>query len=38
MLAGHGPGKLPPPLVLRDARKSVPESQRRLKERLESVA
>ena len=33
---GHGVGKLLVPLVRREARKNIPEDQRRLKERLES--
>ena len=33
---GHGIGKLLAPLARRDARKRVPEDQRRLKEKLES--
>jgi uncharacterized protein YndB with AHSA1/START domain len=33
---GHGIGKLLVPLVRREARKNIPEDQRRLKERLES--
>jgi len=33
---GHGFGKLLRPLVLRQARKQVPQDQQRLKERLES--
>ncbi|HZO96283.1 MAG TPA: SRPBCC family protein [Gaiellaceae bacterium] len=35
---GHGLGKLLLPLVRRDARRHVPEDQRRLKERLEAGA
>ena len=35
---GHGFGKLLRPLVIRQARKQVPQDQQRLKERLESGA
>lgn len=35
---GHGPGKLVAPLARRDARKSLPLDQQRLKQRLESGA
>jgi uncharacterized membrane protein len=35
---GHGFGKLIAPLVRREARKTVPQDQARLKERLESGA
>jgi uncharacterized membrane protein len=35
---GHGVGKLIAPLARRDARKTVPQDQARLKERLESGA
>ena len=37
-LVGHGFGKLLAPLARRDARKSVPQDQQRLKERLEAGA
>jgi uncharacterized membrane protein len=37
-LEGHGLGKLLAPLARRDARKTVPRDQQRLKERLESAA
>jgi hypothetical protein len=37
-LQGHGIGKLLAPLANRDARKNVPGSQAKLKERLESSA
>jgi uncharacterized membrane protein len=37
-LEGHGLGKLIAPLARRDARKQIPKSQQRLKERLDSGA
>ena len=37
-LQGHGIGKLLAPLAMRDARKNVPGSQAKLKEKLESAS
>jgi uncharacterized protein YndB with AHSA1/START domain len=37
-LEGHGIGKLLAPLARRNARREIPKSQRKLKERLESTA
>jgi hypothetical protein len=35
--SGHGAGKLLVPMVVRQARKEVPENSRKLKQRLESA-